>query len=141
MHSVLLDGRAATCQTAARGLRGRTLHYAGAERQLRVESADTAALEQHMPVASQAEQQRVIRAPMAGTLVEVKVAKGDKVGEAAGSWGLQKAAGASAACLCGLLARPPPGPRPIPTWPAPCAPALTPAHPPARRWSWATRWQ
>ncbi len=83
MHSVLLDGRAATCQTAARGLRSRTLRYAGAERQLLVQPTHAAALEPHMPVASQVEQQRATRAPMAGAS-EAKVAKADQVGDAAG---------------------------------------------------------
>lgn len=84
LHLVLLDGQTACGQTVARGLRGRTLQYQGAERRLLVQPAEVASLQQHMPSLKQEAQERLMRAPMAGNLVKVHVKHGDKVGGGAG---------------------------------------------------------
>ena len=74
-----IDGAEALCQVIARAPRRLTLQYCGAQRTLVVDSPAAAARARHMLPPLAEDFSKLVRSPMPGTLVAVKVAVGDAV--------------------------------------------------------------
>jgi propionyl-CoA carboxylase alpha chain len=74
-----IDGAEAICQVIHRQGQQLTLQYAGAHRTFTVASPTVAALQPLMPPPHVEDLSRLVRSPMPGTLVVLKVAVGDEV--------------------------------------------------------------
>eukprot|EP00897_Mesotaenium_endlicherianum_P003924 jgi/Mesen1/355/ME000001S02667 len=76
---LLLDGHLAICQVLKRSPRGFFLQYAGAEKEVVVQSPLQASLARHMPPPRIVDYSKVLRSPMPGALISVAVRPGQQV--------------------------------------------------------------
>lgn len=77
--SLTLDGRPATCQVLGRLPRGYKLQYAGAEKDVLVQTALQARLAKHMRPPPARDYSKVLRSPMPGALISLAVKQGQEV--------------------------------------------------------------